>query len=159
MTTPHMDFDAQAGGANDTSAKPSCTFKLGGRDWSCRSPEQVPLAVFKKMLGSTDSDVEDEVEVEGDTKATLTPAQAKKKAQKTRESFSRIDDFFAATLVPSEVDDFLAMLNDPKITSVTTENLQPIMQYVTEHVLNRPTKRPASSRSRSQSTKPKSAAA
>lgn len=146
-----------AGGANDASARPSCTFTLGGREWSCRAPEQVPLAVFKKMLGSAESAVEDEAEV--DPKAELTPAQAKKKAQATRESFSRIDDFFAATLVPVEVDDFLTMLNDPKITSVTADNLQPIMKYVTEHVLNRPTKRPASSRSRSQSTKQKSAAA
>lgn len=159
QTAPHKNFDIAP-----ADAKPSCTFTLAGREWACRQSEEVPLAVFKKMLSvsnaaTADADAGLTPEEIAKKAETMTPEEAAKKAEATRESFTRIDDFFAATLAVDQVDDFMALLNDPQVTGITVGNLQPLMQYVTEHVLRRPTKRPASSRSRSRSTSPKSAVA
>lgn len=115
-----------------TEEGPSCTFTLGGRKWSCRQPSEVPFAVIKKLTAAKEG---------------------------TEGTIMRVDAFFQSTLAEDEVEDFMKMLDEPEKSKVTLGNLQPIMEYVTSHVLSRPTKpRPASRKPR-RNTKASSAAA
>lgn len=112
---PFLDLDAVG---DEAEAKPSCTFKLGGRMWSCRQPEEVPYAVIKSLVQGSETG-----------EGTIT----------------QVDDFFTATLMPEQVEDFLTMLDD-KGNGLTLGKLQPLMKHVAENVLNRPTQPPAPSR-------------
>lgn len=114
---PFLDLDLVEGGTE--AVEPSCTFKLGGREWACRQPSEVPYATVKALVMGSET-----------TEGTIT----------------RVDDFFKATLQLDQVDEFLTMLNDKEAKGLTLGKLQPLMTFVAEHVLNRPTTPPAPSR-------------
>jgi hypothetical protein len=123
-------MDFDALGSETEAEGPSCTFTLGGRIWSCKQPKDVPYAVIKKLTRDDG----------GDTSV-------------------RVDGFFQAVLVDEDVDDFMLMLDEPKQSKVTLGNIQPIMEYVTAKVLNRPTTPRSPSRSARRSTRANSAVA
>lgn len=126
---PFLDLDAVE---DEAQGKPSCTFKLGGRMWACRQPEEVPYAVVKSLVQGSESG-----------EGTIT----------------RVDDFFTATLMPEQVSEFLAMLSDKEHSDLTLGKLQPLMKHVAENVLNRPTEPPAPSRAERRASSKKSTGA
>jgi hypothetical protein len=115
---PFLDLDAVEGDGEPVES--SCVFKLGGREWECRQPEEVPFGVIKSLVIGSET-----------AEGTIT----------------QVDDFFRATLVPEQVDDFLAMLDNKETAkTLTMGKLKPLMEFVAEQVLNRPTEPPAPSR-------------
>ncbi|MCU1494875.1 MAG: hypothetical protein JWO62_2639 [Acidimicrobiaceae bacterium] len=107
---------------------PSCEFKLGGKTWHCKAGTELPLNLVGAGLASD-----------------------------TTSLHVQVGTFFEGVLVESEVDDFVAMIASPR-SPLTMSNAMPLMQWVTEQLVKRPTKRPASSRGGSGSTKPRSVA-
>jgi hypothetical protein len=103
----HFDFDAVPKKA------PSCTFTLGGRDWSCRNSDDVPFQTLEQLT-------------------TLDPEQDAKGA------LMQIAPFFQSMLVEDEVDDFMTMLRSPK-SALTVGMLQPLMKFISESVFGHPT--------------------
>lgn len=101
------DFDAEA-----EARGPSATFKLGGRKWTCRHPDDVPFSLLEKLMVPAEN---------GEAGAVL-----------------RVAPFFQSALVPEQADDFIAMLRDPD-SDLTVGKLQPLMEYVSKKVFQRPT--------------------
>lgn len=98
---------------------PSYTFKLGGREWHCRQPE----------------------DVHWDTVEVYLRAQATKDYS---EITTDMDTLFSGVLFPDEIDDFLKLKHDPK-GGLSSRRINPLAAKVVERVLNRPTKPSASS--------------
>lgn len=69
---------------------------------------------------------------------------------------TQVGAFFEMVIVPDEKDEFLAMISDPGSDALTASNALPLMQWITEQVMKRPTKRPASSRGGPRTTARKS---
>jgi hypothetical protein len=130
MTVRHMDFDTPSG----AEPKYSGTFNLGGRSWKIRDRDDVPFELIKRLMGQ--APVADD-------------ASDEEKAVAAREVVLQTGPFFEQTIVPEEVQDFIAMMNDPQ-SALTVGKLRPVMEYVSEVVFSdeaeRPTKRPKPSR-------------
>lgn len=71
--------------------------------------------------------------------------------------YTQIGPFFERVLIPEDADAFLELLDAPR-SPITFSNAMPLMQKVTEKLVKRPTRRPASSPGGSSSTKGKSGA-
>lgn len=114
------DFDAEV-----EDVAPVAEFKLGGRTWHCRNPEQVLLGRIQALRV--------------DAKQA-----AKKGADGDGEEVSSLIDLVEACLVPEEGKDFRAVLNDPT-SPVTLGKFWAVLDYVLEAVWGRPTTPPADS--------------
>ena len=105
------DFDA------DRTSAPSCKFKLGGKWWHCRA--SVPFGFLRGLL-------DDQGPAEG--------------VEALKSRMVQIERFFSAAIVPGESADFLAMLNDPS-SPVGLPEVQPVIDFINEAMLKRPTER------------------
>lgn len=110
--------------AQGTSGTSSCSFTLGGRKWNCRNQDDIPFEAIRSL--------------------TVPSGDAK-------EAVLAVEPFFQSMLMPDEIDDFLELLHAPG-SPLTLGRLEPVMKYVAEHALNRPTKPPNRSRPGRQST-------
>lgn len=109
----HLDLDALLVDGDEEEREPSCTFTLGGREWACRDPDDVPFDVVAKLFGKMEDD---------------------------RSSLVAIEPFFRGVLVPEDVDDFVALLADPN-SPITLRTIRPLIEHVATNVLGRPTRR------------------
>lgn len=130
MATPHQDFDAPSG-----AEAYSGTLTLGGRVWKIRHRDDVPFEIVRRLMGQEEVDADAEPEV---------------LAKQAREVVLQTGPFFEATIVPDEVDDFMALFNDSR-SPLTIGKLRGIMEYVSSVVFSedeeeRPTK-PSKSKS------------
>lgn len=103
------DFDAE----QEARGKPA-KFKLGGRTWTCRHPDDVPFSLLETLMAPA---------ANGEAGAVM-----------------RVAPFFQSALIPEQADDFVAMLRDPD-SALTVGKLAPIMEHVSAKVFNRPTER------------------
>lgn len=109
----------------ELQSEPSCSFKLGPREWHVKNSTNVPWSLIEKSM------------------------QAQTEMQ--------VGPYFEALIVPSEVDEFLEMINGPR-SPLTAGNVVPLMTWITEQVMKRPTQRPGRSSIGSQNGTPKSRA-
>lgn len=109
---------------------PACTFTLGGRKWNCRNQQDVPFEPVREFFARRGGDGEVKVEVE---------------------------PFFRMVIARDETEAFVEMLRAPD-SAVTLGTLQPLIEYIGEQVLGRPTKPAARSSSGSKATGRKSTA-
>jgi hypothetical protein len=110
----HFDFDKGSKGT------PSCSFTLGGREWHCRSANEIPWSFTRDLMLSDADD------------------------QSPRTAVTRIDKLFRGILIPSEVEDFMTMVDAPD-SAMTVEKLNPVVEFITKEVLRRPTPRSSAS--------------
>lgn len=116
MTADHRDFDAAAADAADAPDPVSCTFTLGGRTWRCRPGSDVPWNLLQRVFITNGND----------------------------EVFIEVERFFRGTLLPEDVEPFMAMLDDPD-SALTEAKVTPVVDYVCDKVLGTPTKPSAGS--------------
>ena len=107
----HRDFDARP----RSDAPIAGSFDLGGVTWRIRARTEVPYALVEQMLGGGDDDQPQQLTVEEFQK--LAPEEQVKRAQEMRQRGRRMlvqtDEFFAATIVADQVEDFLKLVHDP----------------------------------------------
>jgi len=116
--------------AIEVPSEVACQFRLGGRHWHCRTAGAVPFDTVARLVGAKDD------------------AQA----------IVQVEPFFRAVLVPEEGEDFCALLH-AEDSPLTLERIQALVEYVSEHVLARPTERPKRSAPGSQGKRTTSTAA
>ena len=63
-----------------------------------------------------------------------------------------VERLVETAIVPEEVDDFLAMVNNSRTSPLTTDNLQPFADFLMEAMGQRPTQPPSSSEGGSNGT-------
>lgn len=107
MSEDFKDFDAE-----EEARGKSATFKLGGKKWTCRHPDDVPFSLLETLMTPAEN---------GEAGAVM-----------------RVAPFFQAALVPEQADAFIAMLREPD-SKLTVGKLQPLMAYVSQKVFQRPT--------------------
>lgn len=107
----YEDFDAPTG----PTGKPSGSFKLGGRKWTIRPRDDVPWELIRRLTIGPELPPED------------APDEVLLAAG--RQSIVHVDEFFESTLMPDEVDDFLAMFHDPR-SDITRAKVQRVNNLV-----------------------------
>jgi hypothetical protein len=90
MSTPHFDFDATE---TVDDLPPTCTFTLGGKQWTVRNEATVPYETMRRILLATEVGVTVE-----------------------------IGPFFAAVLQPDQVEEFGKTLAEPSVTKGKAED-------------------------------------
>lgn len=104
-STPFRDFDVDEEGQD--AREPSCSFRLGGREWQVKNAEDVPFGAVDRILGARNGGQDVVVE---------------------------IGPFFQSVIVDEQVDDFMAMLADPR-SKLTVGKVKPLLAYVAGIVL------------------------
>lgn len=105
-----VDFDADTIEAED---EVTFTFRLGGRVWSCRSQQDVPMHLMEQM-GTAEDD--------------------------PKQGVLAVGAFFRAVLVEDQVDDFCELI-EQRNSPLTLKKVQPIMDKASAAIFGRPTER------------------
>lgn len=100
----------------DVDRRPSCEFELGGRVWHARNANDVPITLINSAM-NPDASGGFEIQV----------------------AF-----FFERAIVPAEVDAFMEMIHGPR-SPLNAANVVPLMNFISEQVMKRPTVRPSRS--------------
>jgi hypothetical protein len=115
-TTPYQDFDTPEGEEVRTAG----SFKLGGRAWTIRHRDDVPFEIVKRLMGQ---------------EPVAEDAPPEEQAAAAREVVMQTGPFFAATIIPDEKADFLAMLSEED-SPLTIGKLRPVMEYVSATIFS-----------------------
>lgn len=140
--TEVMDFDH----LDESSDKPSWSFRLGGREWHTRQADDIPMSVVENVLGmSADGQhhpYQGKALEDGPEDAPCTICNQPPGVPEHYSNLS-LDDFFAAVIMPGEVEAFLEMKRRPD-SPLTLRNTQPLLREISQAVLRRrPTNRSA----------------
>jgi hypothetical protein len=150
VTATFRDFDAEV-----EARPPSCTFRLGGREWACRDGQDVPWATVRDlMLGAATSSGYSAEQAQDMVESGQSAA---KMAEGLAGSLAQIGPFFRAMLVPGQADDFEAMINSPD-SPLSVAKIGELMAFIAQSVL-RPTQAPQASSPGRKATKTTSKAA